>query len=91
MNAAHRHQNGGTTGIMLARAVLWAFIGLIVLAGSALGASALGLGRTAPGRGIAARIERIDTSGRIELRDEGLMMLVGFGLIGIGAATRRAA
>ena len=76
---------------MLARAVLWAFIGLSVLAGSALGASTLGLSRTAPGGGIAARIERIDTSGRIELRDEGLMMLVGFGLIGIGAATRRAA
>ena len=73
---------------MLARAVLWAFIGLIVLAGSALGASAIGLSRTAPGGGVAARF---DPSGRIELRDEGLMVLVGFGLIGIGAATRRAA
>jgi hypothetical protein len=78
----------GPQGIMLARAVLWAFMGLIVLAGSALGASAIGLSRTAPGGGIAARI---NTNGRIELRDEGLMVLVGFGLIGIGVATRKAA
>jgi hypothetical protein len=73
---------------MLARAVLWAFMALIVLAGSALGASAIGLSSAAQGRSIAGRI---DTHGRAELRDEALMVVVGFGLIGIGAAARKAA
>lgn len=73
---------------MLARAVLWAFMGLMVLAGSALGASALGLSSAAQRRSIAGMI---DTHGRAELRDEALMVVVGFGLIGIGVAARKAA
>lgn len=73
---------------MTARIVLWAFIGLAVFGGSLGWASAIATSNTTPD------VSKLSMAGRIDIRDirdEGLMALVGLALIGIGVATRRSA